>query len=110
MVWKPFWISVFETLNFNFVIGQPWSKFLPEGSTKGQLYVRFGRKEYSIPITRAINAIAEQPPDPDPLEQAIMGVSQETAQPNFEEDTQFFAQEEAEMNKPFHLDEFERPP
>jgi len=70
---------VFETANFNVIIGQPWSKLLSEGSTKGQLDVRFGRKEYSVPITRAINAIAEQPPDPDHLEQAIMGVSQETA-------------------------------
>ena len=77
---------VFETANFNVIIGQPWSKFLSEGSSKGQLDVCFGRKEYSIPITRAINAIAEQPPDPDPLEQAITRVSQETVQPNFEED------------------------
>ena len=48
---------VFETTNFNVIIGQPWFKLLSEGSTKGQLYVQFGRKEYSIPITRAINAI-----------------------------------------------------
>jgi hypothetical protein len=39
-----------------------------------------------------------------------MGVSQETTQPNFEEDAQLFTQEEAKMNKPFHLDESERPP
>ena len=70
---------IFETATFRIIIGQHWSKFLLEGSTKGQLDVRFGRKEYSVPITRALNAVAEQPPDPDHLEQAIMGVSQETA-------------------------------
>ena len=59
---------VFESTNFNVIIGQPWSKFLLEGSTKGQLDVQFGRKEYYVPITRAINANAEQPPDPDPFE------------------------------------------
>ena len=68
MVWKPFWTSVFESANFNVIIGQPWSKFLSEESTKGQLDVQFGRKEYYVPITRAINANAEQPPDPDPFE------------------------------------------
>jgi hypothetical protein len=68
---------VFETANFNVIIGQPWSKLLSEGSTKGQLDVRFGRKKYYVPITREINGFAEQPPDPDPLEQAITGVSQE---------------------------------
>ena len=67
-------------------------------------------KEYFVPITRAINAITEQPPDHDPLEQVIMGGSQETTQPDFEEDTQFFTQEEAETNEPFCLDESERPP
>jgi len=66
---------VFQTANFNVIIGQPWSKFLSEGSTKGQLDVCFGRKEYSVPITRAINAIPEQPSDPNPLEQAIMSVA-----------------------------------
>ena len=50
---------VFESTNFNVIIGQPWSKLLLEGSTKGQLDVRFGRKEYFVPITQAINAIAE---------------------------------------------------
>ena len=66
---------VFETNTFNVIIGQPWSKFLSEESTKGQLDVQFGRKEYFVPITQAINAIAEQPPAPDPLEQAITCVS-----------------------------------
>ena len=66
---------VFETANFNVIIGQPWSKLLSEGSTKGQLDVQFGRNEYSVPITRAINAIPEQPSDPNPLEQAIMSVA-----------------------------------
>ena len=75
MVWKLFWTSVFESANFNVIIGQPWSKFLSEESTKGQLDVQFGRKEYFVPITQAINAIAEQPPAPDPLEQAITDVS-----------------------------------
>ena len=79
MVWKLFWTSVFESANFNVIIGQPWSKFLSEGSTKGQLDVRFGRKEYFFPITQAINAIAEQPPGLDPLEHAITSVSQEIA-------------------------------
>jgi hypothetical protein len=59
---------VFETANFNVIIGQPWSKILSKGSSKGQLDVHFGRKEYFVPITRAINAIAKQPPDPNPLE------------------------------------------
>lgn len=35
---------------------------------------------------------------------------QEAAQPNFEEDAQFFTQEEAEFNEPFCLDKSEKPP
>ena len=98
----------FKNATFNIMIGQPQSKFLSKGSTKGQLDVRFGRKEFSIPITWAINAIAEQPLDPNPLEQVITGVSQEAAQPDFEEVAQFFPQEEAKTDEPFHLDESER--
>ena len=45
---------VFETANFNVIIGQPWSKLLSEGSTKGQLDVRFGRKEYSVPCNTIV--------------------------------------------------------
>ena len=37
-----------------------------------------------------------------------MGVSQEAAQPGFEEVAQFFTQEEAKTDEPFHLDESER--
>ena len=50
---------VFETATFNIIIEQPWSKFLSKGSTKGQLDVWFCMMEYSMPITQAINAIAE---------------------------------------------------
>jgi hypothetical protein len=39
-----------------------------------------------------------------------MGVSQETTQPDFEENAQFFTQEEAKTDEPFRLDESERPP
>ena len=39
-----------------------------------------------------------------------MGVSQETTQPDFEEDAQFFTHEEAKTDEPFCLVESKRPP
>lgn len=101
---------VFEVATFNVFIGQPWSKLLSEGSTKEQLDVRIGRKEFSIPVIWAANAIAEHPPDPNPLEQAMMTTLQEAAQPDFEEDAQFFTEEEeAKIDEPFCLDESKKP-
>ena len=100
---------VFDVATFTVLIGQPWSKLLSEGSIKGQLDVRFGKKKFPIPIIQAVNAIAEHPPDPDPLEQARTATLQEATQPNFEEDAQFFTEEEAETNEPFCLDESEKP-
>ena len=43
---------VFKNATFNVMIGQPWSKFLSEGSTKGQLDVRFGRKSFLFLLLR----------------------------------------------------------
>ena len=76
---------VFDVATFTILIGQRWSKLLSEGSTKGQLDVRFGKKKFLIPVIRAVNAIVERPPDPDPLEQAMTATLQEAVQPNFEE-------------------------
>lgn len=100
---------VFEDETLPVVIGQPWSRFLFEGSTKGDLDIKINKEQYTVPIIRAINSIAEQPPDPDPLDRINSATLQEMAQPDYEEDAQFFTEEEIESNKPFQIDKDEKP-
>ena len=87
---------VFNVTYFNVFFGQPCSTLLSQGSTKESLDIRIGREEYSVPFVHAINSIAKKPQDLDPLDKARMATLNEMAQPNYEEDSKFFVEEESD--------------
>ena len=100
---------IFDVVLFDVFLGQPWSILALQGPCQEHFNAQIGGKEYSVPFVRALNYIAEQPPEPDLLDQARTSTLHELAQPDFEEDSEFFVEEEAETDEPFRLNESEKP-
>ena len=96
--------------DFDVLIGQPLSKLLTDGANKGQLDVQLGRINFFIPLTRVVNFLMEHYPEADPMDQARTAKLQEVAQPDLEDDAQYFIQEEVKFDEPLNLDKSEEPP
>jgi len=78
------------------MIGVPIIKLLQEGRN-GKLDIKFGKGfSFSMPITHAVKVIAELLPELDPIEEVKTSEFDNLSQPDLEDDTQLFIEEEEE--------------
>ena len=95
---------IFDTWDFDLLIGQPFRRLLYEGHT-GKLHISFG-KTFKIPITisHSLNNKAESYLLPDPMEEVKAASLELLDEPDLEDETPFFIEEEAEPSEPEPLD------
>jgi len=103
---------IFDTWDFDLLIGQPFRRLLYEGHT-GKLHIYFG-KTFKSPITisHSLNNKAESYLLPNPMEEVNAASLELLDESDLEEESPFFT-EEAEPSEPEPLDEFAktaRPP
>jgi len=102
---------IFDTWDFDLLIGQPFGRLLYEGQT-GKLHISFGKNfKFPITISHSLNNKTETYLLPDPMEE-VKAVSLEILnEPELEEEeAPFFIEEEAEPCEPEPLDEFAETP
>jgi len=77
-------------------LGVPIIKLLQEGYN-GKLNIKFEKGfSFSMPITHVVKVKAEPLPELDPIEEVKTSEIDNFIQPNLEDDTQFFINEEEE--------------
>ena len=87
---------IFDVWDFNVVIGVPIIKHLQEGRN-GKIDIKFGKGfSFSMPITHIVKVKAEPLPELDPIEEVNSSKFDNFSQPDLEDDTQFFIEEEEE--------------
>ena len=96
--------------DFDVMIGVPIIKLLQEGRN-GKLNIKFEKAfSFSIPITHAVKVKAEPLPELDPIEEVKTSEFDNFIQPDLEDDTQFFInEEEGDPIDPKPLDELLEP-
>jgi len=101
---------IFDTWDFDLLIGQPFRRLLYEGHTR-KLHISFG-KTFKFPITtsHSLNNKAESYLLPDPMEEVKAASLELLDEPDLEDKTPFFTEEEAEPSEPKPLDEFAETP
>jgi len=101
---------IFDVWDFNIMIGVPIIKLLQEGRN-GKLNVKVGKGfSFSMPITHIVKVKAEPLPELGPIEEVKSSKFDNFSQPNLEDDTQFFIEEEEEdLTDPKPLDEILEP-
>jgi len=104
---------IFDTLDFDLLIGQPFRRLVYEGQT-GKIHISFG-KDFKFPITisHSLNNKTETYLLPNPMEEVKAASLELLNEPDLKEEAPFFIEEEAEPSKPEPLAEFietPRPP
>jgi len=101
---------IFDTWDFDLLIGQPFRKLLYEGQTE-KLHISFG-KDFIFPITisHSLNNKTESYLLPDPMEEVKATSLELLNEPNLEKEAPFFIEEDAEPSEPEPLDEFAETP
>jgi len=101
---------IFDVWDFIVMIGVPIIKLLQEGSN-GKLDIKFGKGfSFSMPITNTVKVKAEPLLELDPIEEVKSSKFDNFSQPDLEDDTQFFIEEEEEdLTDPEPLDELLEP-
>jgi len=102
---------IFDTWDFDLLIGQPFKRLLYEGHT-GKLHISFGKKTFKIRITisHSLNNKAESYLLPDPMEEVKAASLELLDEPDLEDEAPFFMEEEVEPCEPKPLDEFAETP
>ena len=101
---------IFDIMEFDLLIVQSIERLI-QGQT-GKLKISL-RKNFkiSIPITHSLNAESEPIPEEDPMEEVKVASLDDLIEPNLEDDTQFFIEEEVENPIEFEsLDDLLEPP
>ena len=103
-------LYIFDTWDFDLLIGQPFRILLYEGHT-GKLHISFG-KTFKLPITisHSLNNKAESYLLSDPMEEVKAASLELLEEPDLEDEAPFFTEEEAEPSEPEPLDEFAETP
>jgi len=103
-------IYIFDTWDFDLLIGQPFRRLLYEGQS-GKLHISFG-KDFKFPVTisHSLNNKTETYLLPDPMEEVKAASLELLNEPDLEEEAPFFIDEEAEPSEPEPLDEFAETP
>jgi len=103
-------IYIFDTWDFDLLIGQPFIRLFYEGHT-GKLHISF-RKTFKFPITisHSLNNKAESYLLPNPMEEVKAASLELLDELDLEEEAPFFKEEEAEPSEPEPLDEFAEMP
>jgi hypothetical protein len=98
-------------MEFDLLIGQPIERLIHEGQI-GKLNIKLGKNfELSMPITHSLNAKIEPIPEPDPVKEVKVASLDDLIEPNLEDDTQFFIEEDDKgPTEPEPLDELLEPP
>jgi len=101
---------IFDTSDFDLLIGQPFRRLLYEGHTR-KLHISFGKTiKFPITISHSLNNKAESYLLPDPMEEVKATSLELLDEPDLEDEALFFTEEEAEPSKPKPLDEFTETP
>ena len=101
---------IFHTWDFDLLIGKPFRRLLYEGHT-GKLHISFGKTfKFPITISHSLNNKAESYLLPDPREEVKAASLELLDEPDLEDETPFFTEEEAEPSEPELLDEFAETP
>jgi hypothetical protein len=102
---------IFDVMEFDLLIGQPIERLIHEGQI-GKLNIKLGKNfELSMPITHSLNAKIEPIPEPDPVKEVKVASLDDLIEPNLEDDTQFFIEEDDKgPTEPEPLDELLEPP
>jgi hypothetical protein len=101
---------IFDTRDFDLLIGQPFRRLLYEGQT-GKLNICLGKKlQFPLSISHSLNTRTEPCPQYDPLEEFRAASLEFLAKPELEDDARFFIEEEADPSENEPLDEFAIPP
>jgi len=90
---------IFDTWDFDQLIGQPFRRLLYEGQTR-KLHISFG-KYFKFPITfsHSLNNKTESYLLPDPMEEVRVASLELLNEPDLEEEAPLFIEEEAEPSK-----------
>jgi len=101
---------IFDTWDFDLLIGQPFRRLLYEGQTR-KLHISFGKDfKFRIIISHSLNNKIETYLLPDPMEEVKVAPLELLNEPDLEEEAPFFIEEEAEPSGPEPLDEFAETP
>jgi len=101
---------IFDTWDFDLLIGQPFRRLLYEGQT-GKLHISFGKIfKFPITISHSLNHKTESYLLPDTMEEVKAASLELLNEPDLEEEAPFFKEEEAEPSEPEPLDEFTETP
>ena len=87
---------IFDVWDFDAMIGVPIIK-LPQERHSGQLDIKFGKGfSFSMPISHAVKVKAEPLPEVDAIEEVRTSEFYNFSQPDLEDDTSFFIEDEKE--------------
>jgi len=101
---------IFDTWDFDLLIGQPFRRLLYEGHT-GKLHISFGKAfKFPITVSHTLNNKAESYLLPDPMEEVKAASLELLDESDLEDETPFFTEEEAKPSEPEPLDEFVETP
>ena len=101
---------IFDTWDFDLLIGQPFRRLLYEGHT-GKLHISFGKAfKFPITISHSLNNKAESYLLPDPMEEVKAASLELLDEPDLKEEAPFFTEEEAKPSEPEPLGEFAETP
>ena len=102
---------IFDIMEFDLLIGQPIERLIQEGQWR-KLNIRLGKNfKLSIPITHSLNAESEPILEEDSMKEVQVASLDYLIEPNLEDDSQFFMEEEDENPmEPEPLDELLEPP
>jgi len=96
---------IFDTWDFDLLIGKPFRRLLYEGQT-GKLNISFGKDfKFPIMIYHSLNNLL-----PDPMEEVKAASLELLDEPDLEEEAPFFIEEGAEPSESEPLDEFVETP
>jgi len=101
---------IFDVWDFNVMTGVPIIKHIQEGRN-GKLDIKFGKGfSFSMPITHTVQVKAKPLSELYPIEEVKSSEFDNFSQPDLEDDTHFFIEEEEEdLTDPVPLDELLEP-
>jgi len=101
---------IFDTWDFDMLIGQPFRRLLYEGHTR-KLHISFGKTfKFPITISHSLNNKTESYLLTHPMEEVKAASLELLDELDLEEEAPFFTEEEAEPSEPEPLDEFVETP
>ena len=101
---------IFDTWDFNLLIGQPFRRLIYEGQT-GKLHISFGKDfKFLVTISHSLNNKTESYLLLDPMEEVKAASLELLIELDLEEEAPFFTEEEAEPSESEPLDEFAKTP